>query len=170
MTEQRARIVAHVVDHPGTHFNELLRELELATGQAQYHLHRLVRQNEIRRAEFYGRTHYFPLEWTEWERGAIAMARRETARDVLLELLERGPSEPQAIADALDVARSTLEWHLDHLVELDVVRKERDSRNRVTLVLMRPRETMRVLETVDPTLSETFVDRFIRLTDSLLDL
>lgn len=170
MTDQRTRIAAYVDSHPGVHFNELRRELDLATGQAQYHLHRLLGDGTLRRANLYGRTHYYPPSCSPWERGTIALARRETARDVLVYLIEHGPSRPDDVAEGIDVARSTLEWHLAHLVEQDVVRKERDARNRVTLVLARPEETLRVLRTVAPSLAGAMVDRFIRLTDTLFDL
>jgi len=169
VTDQRARITSHVADHPGVHFSALRESLGLATGQTQYHLHRLVRAGDLARVEFYGRTHYYPRDCPSWDRAALALARRETARDALFALLERGPTPPAVIADDIDVARSTLEHHVDHLVAHDVVRKERDSHNRVTLALVRPEETARVLETVAPSVGDRFVDRFLRLVDNVLD-
>ena len=169
MVNQRARIKSHIANHPGIHFNQILRELNLATGQGQYHLRKLIKGDEIERADFYGRTHYFPPECNSWERGAIALARRESARDILFYLFEYGPSRPGDVATELNIARSTLEWHLGHLVEHDIVRKKRDIRNHVTVVLIHPEETAHVLRTVTPSLSETLVDRFIRLTDNMFD-
>jgi predicted transcriptional regulator len=168
MSETRERLVRHVEQHPGQHFNALVRDLDLATGQVQYHLRRLARADRIVSAELYGRTHYYPPDCTAWERGAIALARRETARDILLAVLDSGTARPAAVADRVGVARSTLEWHLDHLVEQGVVEKRRDG-NRVTLAVTRPAETVRVLERVRPSLPERALDRFERLVDSLLD-
>jgi predicted transcriptional regulator len=168
MTDQRQRIADYVAANPGAHFNALTRGLDLAPGQVQYHLKKLTRQDRVVEEPLYGRTHYYTPEYDDWERGAIAVLRRETARDVLLRLLEAGPSSPAAVAEDLDVARSTLEWHLDHLTEQDLVRKDRDARNRVTLVPARPTETARLLADVSPTTPERLVDRFTRLVDSLL--
>ncbi|GGL68558.1 winged helix-turn-helix transcriptional regulator [Halocalculus aciditolerans] len=168
MTEQRPRIESYVAEHPGVHFSALADALDLANGQAQYHLHRLVKTDEVERAEFYGRTHYYPPDCPSWDRAALALARRETARDVLLVLLD-GPASPSDVAARIDVARSTLEHHLDHLTTHDIVRKDRGDAGRVTLRLVHPDETRRVLETVDPSLAERFVDRFIRLVDNALD-
>lgn len=168
MTEARRRIAARVRERPGIHFNELVRSLDLAPGQVQYHLRQLLGE-DLRVERLYGRTHYYPPEFGEWERGVLALVRRETARDVLGYLLERGPSEPAAVADAVGIARSTLEWHLDHLLERDVVEKRYGDGNRVTLVLARPDETARLLASVSPSLPERFVDRFTRLVDDLLD-
>jgi predicted transcriptional regulator len=169
MSETRTRVANHVAAYPGVHFNELVRSLDLAPGQVQHHIRRLVDVGVVEREEIYGQTHYYPPEFDEWERGALALFRRETTRDVLGYLLEHGDSKPADVADAVGIARSTLEWHLDHLTERDVVRKERDIHNRVTLTLARPEATATLLDTVSPSLPERFVDRFTRLVDSLLE-
>jgi len=168
MTHQRDRIQEHIETHPGKHFNALTRALDLAPGQVQYHLKELRSQGVVVEEHLYGRTHYYAPEYDAWKRGAIAVLRRETARDVLFHLLERGPSQPDAVADTLDIARSTLEWHLDHLVERDLVEKRRDRNNHVTLVATDPTGTVRLLENVTPSLSERMLDRFTRLVDTLL--
>lgn len=169
MNAQRARIVDCVERVPGIHFNELVRRLDLAPGQVQYHTRKLCREGSLRRDPLYGRTHYYPPGCSEWKRGALALCQRETSRDVLIYLLDAGPSQPKRVADALDVARSTLEWHLDRLVERGLVRKERDDDGRVTLALVRPTETARVVETVTPSVPERMTDRFARLVDRLLE-
>ncbi|MFB6301855.1 MAG: winged helix-turn-helix transcriptional regulator [Haloferacaceae archaeon] len=168
MTGQRDRIREHVATHPGRHFNALTRALDLAPGQVQHHVEKLRRRGRIVEERLYGRTHYYTPEYEPWERGAIAVMRRETARAVLVHLLERGPSRPTAVADALGIARSTLEWHLDHLVEQDLVEKRRDGHNRVTLAVTRPAETVRLLAEITPSLSDRMLDRFTRLVDDLL--
>ncbi|EJN60121.1 hypothetical protein SAMN04487950_2493 [Halogranum rubrum] len=168
MSTTRTRIARHVRENPGVHFNELVRGTEFAPGQVQYHLRQLIGAETVSVEELYGRTHYFPPTFDEWQRGALALVRRETSRDVIGHLLEYGPTAPATVADDVGIARSTLEWHLDHLVEQDVVTKERDSRNRVTLVLSRPDATAELLAAVSPSLPDRFLDRFTRLVDDLL--
>jgi len=165
MTDTRERIAAHVEANPGVHFSDIVRDLDLAPGQVQYHLRRI----DVSGADLFGRTHYFPPDYDAFDRRVVAAARRETARDILVALLRRGPSSPSTVADDLDVARSTLEWHLDRLETLDLVRKSRDERGRVTLALARPDETLALLEAVDPDLRDRLVDRFGRLLDHLLE-
>lgn len=168
MTHQRTRIRGSIADHPGIHFNELTRVLDLAPGQVQYHLRKLKRADTVIEESLYGRTHYYTPGYDTWERGAIALLCRETARDMLVYLMTNGPSAPTAVADSLAIARSTLEWHLDHLVEQQLVDKQRDSHNHVTLVLRRPAETARLLRSVEPSVADRLVDRFTRLVDGLL--
>jgi len=169
MSDTRERIAARVERDPGVHFSALVRDLDLGRGQVQYHLRRLRDADAVLAEEWYGRTHYYPDAFGDWERGAIALLRRETAREVVLWLLANGPGRPAAVAADLGIARSTLEWHLDNLTERGLVEKRRDDRGRVTLVPARPDATARLLGEVDPSVPDRFLDRFTRLVDALLE-
>jgi predicted transcriptional regulator len=169
MTDARGRIVDSVRTHPGIHFNELVRRLDLAPGQVQYHLRRLRSAEAVVSESLYGRTHYYAPGFDDWERAALALLRRETAGDIVAYLLAEGPTAPSTAADDLDIARGTLEWHLDRLVDRGLVAKRRDSRNRVTLVVPDADRTLELLRSADPTLRERLVDRFARLLDRLLE-
>jgi len=169
MTHQRDRIREFVAANPGVHFNKVKRSLDLGTGQVQYHLGKLEQTNEVVGESFYGRTHYYTPDYGEWERGALAVLRRETARDILVYLFSNGPTAPKTVAEGLEIARSTLEWHLDHLVEQELVIKKRDAQNHVTLELAHPGETTRMLQEVNPSIANRVVDRFTRLVDGLLE-
>ena len=165
MSETRTRIRRRIERDPGIHFRALTRRLELATGQVQYHLTRL---DDITEERVSGRTHYYPPGYDTWERTALAMLQRETVRDVVAVLYDGGEARPDAVADRVGIARSTLEHHLDGLVAGDIVAKHREG-NRVTLSLVRPDETVALLGAVEPGLAERLTDRFERLVDSLLE-
>ena len=169
MSETRRQIRRHVHANAGIHFNELVRESSFAPGQIQYHVRRLIDEDELVRDEFYGRTHYYPPTYDEWERAALALFRRETTREIVVYLIEHEPARPGAIADELGIARSTLEYHLDRLVDRDVVEKSYDERNRVTLALANPERTGELLSAVEPTVPDRLLDRFTRLVDELLE-
>jgi len=168
MSETRRRIAARVRSDPGIHFSELVRELDLAPGQTQYHLRRLGNAGEAVEEQVHGWTHYYPPAYDEWERHALALLRRETSADVVLAVAEGGPTDPTTVAERVGIARSTLEWHLDRLVDCGLVEKRRDERGHVTLALARPDETARLVEEAAPTPVGRLVDRFARLVDSLL--
>jgi predicted transcriptional regulator len=168
MTEARTHVAAHVSATPGVHFNELVEATGLAPGQVQYHLKVLEGNEELRRERLYGKTHYYPPDYDDRERRVLALLRRETARDVLLYLVEGEPARPAAVAEDLDIARSTLEWQLDRLIEQGLIEKRYGTNNRVRLILAQPSETARLLRAVVPSLPERLADRFVRLTDRLL--
>ncbi|QLG64017.1 helix-turn-helix domain-containing protein [Halorarum salinum] len=166
-TPTRRAILEHIEAHPGVHFSELVRNLDVASGQVQYHLRKLLSNGQVAETYLYGRTHYYPPEYDAWERGALALFRRETAREILLHLLERGPSTPRDVVGSLDIARSTLEWHLEHLVEQGLVDKEYDGGNGVVLTVAHPQRTVQLLTGVIPSASDQLVDRFLRFVDQL---
>lgn len=168
MNETRTRIANHIRAHHGVHFNGLVRALELAPGQIQFHLKTLLSQNVFHEERFYGRTHYYPTEFNKWERQALALLRRETSRDIIAVLLEDAPVSPSHVTSRLSIARSTLEWHLDRLEAMDIVTKERDENRHVTLIPNRQEEIARLLREADPTLLARMVDRYTRLIDQLL--
>ncbi len=169
MTTTRERIRTHVGETPGIHFNALVRETEFAPGQLQYHLRRLLGEGEVTVERLYGRSHYYPPGYDAWERSALALLRRETARETMFYLLEHDPARPERVASALGVARSTLEWHLSHLAEQELVEKRKDERGRVLLSLTHPERTARLLRRTSPSFPDRMVDRFMRLVDGLLD-
>jgi predicted transcriptional regulator len=168
MTDTKTRVRTHVESNPGVHFNDVRRELDIATGQTQYHLRRLLRQNSLQRLELGGRTHYFPLGYSEREQSAIALLRRETTRELVVILLDRGRVHPDDLAEEADIARSTVEWHLSALIEQELAAKEYEGR-RVSVTLTRPELLRELLVEIDPSLPDRLVDRFSRLVDSLLE-
>ena len=163
----RGRIVERVRADPGVHFNALVRGLDMAPGQVQYHLRRLLGDRLVAE-DCYGRTHYYPPSFDAWERRALALLRRETSADVVSVLLESGETPATEVAERVGIARSTLSWHLDRLVDVGLVTERRDPRGRVVLELGRPERTARLLRRARPTLPDRLVDRFTRLVDSLL--
>lgn len=171
MSETRSRIRDLVGSEPGVHFNEVTRQLDIATGQTQYHLRKLVRSGRLEKESVAGRTHYYPPTFSTWERQTIALLRRETTREIVLFLLRKEPVVPTEIAEQLDLARSTVEWHLSRLVEHDIVRKaEMDSDpSRVVVTVPEDESVYRLLREIEPHLLDRVVDRFSRLADELLD-
>lgn len=165
MTATRDRIYEHVERHPGVHFNGIVRALDVAPGQVQHHLRRLG--DGVDRRELYGRTHYFPEGVDPWKRGALALLRRETSREIVGIVLRDGAAPAPRIAEDLELARSTVSWHVDRLVEQDVVRRDREG-GTVVLRLERPEETVDLLRETDPHLGDLLVDRFSRLLEDLL--
>lgn len=167
--EARERVAARIRADPGIHFNALVRATGLARGQVQYHLRRLTRTGRAVADERYGRTHYFPPGYDAWERGALALLRRETTAEVVGLLLDEDGLPAPAVADRVGIARSTLSHHLEGLTERGLVETRRDADGRVVLASAAPERTARLLRTAEPTLPERLVDRFARLVDSLLE-
>jgi predicted transcriptional regulator len=169
MTDTRTRIRSTIESNPGIHFRGLVRELDLATGQVQYHLRRLRKTAVVDEHEYNGQTHYFAGEYGEWERNAIALLRRETPSAIVVTMYASDPVRPPELADRLDLPRSTLEHHLGTLEDADLIERQRNDADQVVVELTRPSATASLVEVVDVDPGERLVDRFQRLVDSLLE-
>lgn len=166
MSDVRERIRHRIHEDPGIYFNELARELDLAAGQTQYHVRELIDSDTVAAADLFGRTHYYPPSYDAWERQALALLRRETSAEIVATLLEEGPSRPTDVADRVGIARSTLAWHVDRLVDANLIDKRRDGRQ---LVVVNEHRTAELLAAASPSLPGRLVDRFTRLVDALLE-
>jgi len=165
MSTVRERVHDHVEANPGVHFTAVREDLDIATGQTQYHLRKLVRAGDLVVEEIRGQTHYFDGSYEPWERRVLAFVRRETARALLAHLIEDGPLAAGELTDRLDVSRSTVAWHVSSLADAGVVEKAYGNRGRVVVEPVRPDETRRLLGEVRPSLADRLVDRFTRLVD-----
>ncbi len=168
MSETRERIRRRVYAEPGIHFNQLARELDIATGQTQYHLRRLTGTGELVGESFHGRTHYYPSAFEPEDREAVALLRRESCRGIVLAALEGESPHPAAIADGLGLARSTVEYHVRNLARCGLVEKRHDAEG-VHLTVPDPEWTASLLGEVEPTVADRLVDRFTSLLDELLE-
>jgi len=167
MATTRDRVRRHVRETPGVHFNQVERDLDIATGQAQYHLRRLVNDEELVVERIAGQAHYFDPTFDPWERRALAFLRRETAREIVLRLHADGPLRPETLTVELDLARSTVSWHVSNLSDAGIVTKSDD--RPMTITLTRPDSTAELLEVVSPSLPDRLADRFIRTVDTLFE-
>jgi predicted transcriptional regulator len=168
MSTVTERVNEHVEANPGVHFTAVREDLDIATGQAQYHLRKLERAGDIVADEIRGQTHYYDRSYDPWERRVLAFARRETARAVLAYLIDDGPLGAAELADRLDLSRSTVAWHVSSLNEAGIVEKSYAEHGRVVVELVRPGETRRLLGDVTPSFADRLVDRFTRLVDESL--
>lgn len=168
MSETRTRVKEHVTSNPGVHFNAIGRNLGIATGQTQYHLRRLVRENVLVSRSIRGRKHYYRQGYTRSQQAALALLRRETTREIVLRLLEHDEATPGELADDIGIARSTIEWHLSTLLEHDLAEKRYDDGS-VSVALVEPEPVFDVLTEVEPAMPDRLVDRFSRLIDSLFE-
>jgi len=144
--ESYVTIRQHIHDHPGTYFSELVRNVSYGRGNVQYHVRKLEEDDHVTSGVYYGKRHYYPTSCDGWQRAALAFAKRETTREVMRTLLAEETSSPADVAEAVGVARSTLEWHLGHLVEHDIVEKRYGAYNRVTVELCRTDRTADLLD------------------------
>lgn len=169
MSRTRARIRRKVETSPGIHFNGLVRELDLAPGQVQYHLRRLHRTGHVETMSAYGRTHAFPHGTDSSEQLALALLHRETPRAIVEYVLDHGPLADRELAEALGLARSTLCYHRERLVDAGLLEQTRTGNGLTAVAVADDDATASMLARTRPTLPSRLAGRFERLVDELME-
>lgn len=105
----RKAIVGYVSTTPGAHFSKIRDDLELGTGETQYHLRKLIDRDviESRRDGEYKR--YFRAgEFTNFEQLALGYLRRKTPRGIMIAVLRDPSVAAGALASKVGVSPSTI--------------------------------------------------------------
>ncbi|WP_276272307.1 winged helix-turn-helix transcriptional regulator [Haloarcula litorea] len=102
-------IAGYVSARPGTHFSKLRDDLQLGTGEAQHHLHRLEQEGVIASRKDGDYRRYFPADqFTEFEQVTFGYLRRSTPRGMLVALLRDPTTTASELAERLGVSRPTI--------------------------------------------------------------
>jgi DNA-binding transcriptional ArsR family regulator len=130
--EMRRRLFTTIGSYPGLHVRELARQLGTSVALVEYHLAVLRENSLVRIQEEHGYNRVFALgqrrqEPSPAERRLLATLRRKLPLRITLFLLDHERPVPHgALAEALDLGKSKLSFHLRNLEAAGVVRKAPD--------------------------------------------
>jgi len=123
------RILDYVADHPGAHLRLICRELGLAMGDVQYHVHRLEREgriNSVRRGLY--RFFYPATLFGGRQRDILGLLALDTPRELLLHLVENPDLSQDELARVIGVSQPTVSWHLKRMVERGILERRQSGR------------------------------------------
>ena len=130
--ENRINIIKHIIDNPGIHHNELMRVCDLQKGQLQWHLDILIKNQIIKKTVQGQYALYFPnLKSFELPRSVMkGIIRNSTSHDIL-EIIKENPGiNPTLIAKKVNLAKNTINYHLDKLFKADMIYTKRSGRRK----------------------------------------
>lgn len=147
--ENRQRLADHVERHPGVHLRQLARDLGLAIGTTEHHLHLLVRHGILERHDQGGHAAYFTAGTCPApERRLLCALRSETPRRLLRALAADPDLDPGTLAERLDLSRSAVAHHLARLITDGVLERLRVGRSSL-LRIREPAELAKALAVYD---------------------
>ncbi len=162
------RIFKYIEENPGCHLRQLKRDLGLSMGTVQYHLNHLEKTGRIisERFNLY-RCYYASGLFKENERNILKILNQQTAREVLMFILEWKNSTQTDIANHLGIAPASASWHIKRLIDLGVILESREGKYRRYQPAVDPKEIIKILKTYHPTLWNRWSDRLAEMFLSL---
>jgi len=121
--ENRLNILKEILNNPGIHQNELLRNCDLQKGQLQWHLDVLLKYHIIKKEKYGQYTIYFPITTSieSIENFKNLPAKSETTNKIF-ELIQKNPGiSASEISQKVNLARNTVKYHIDKLSENNLI-------------------------------------------------
>ena len=125
--KNRSKIIDIILKNPGIHFNELKRESGLASGNLVWHLDILETYKVIKKKRVKNYVIYIPYySKNPLSNVDLKLQKSELTLEVL-EMIEENPGIWNGkITDELETHRKTIQYHIDKLIDLGLIHKERD--------------------------------------------
>ncbi len=121
---RKDQILAFIKENPGYHFRGIQRTLKIPTGVLQYHLHNLLRSQEVIERDINGTKCFFPSKTFREEQFMVLSHLRNGIRNkILRSLLDGHPKPPSLLLKEVSVSGPTLSYHLSLLVDSGILVK-----------------------------------------------
>ncbi len=160
--EIRRSIYDHISKSPGLHERELARILNIPLSTLDYHLN-YIKQRELVRARPDGRyTRYYIAGNVGVREGkVISVLRQNVTRKIIMFLLLNQRSSHRDVSNHIDLARSTTSFHLNKLIDLEIINYVQIGREKKYSV-NEPDHISDLLISYKKTFLDKSVDRFIK--------
>lgn len=164
----RKNIYEYISEHPGSHFREISRNMELAIGDLQYHLDNLEKDQYVtsERHGFYKR--FYPIRvYSDRQKEIMSALNMETPRKILMILTQKPGVFHHEIASIVKLSPPTVSWHIKKLVEAGLVESRKEGRNTRYFLVGSRQEFEKAIKTYH---SKFWIDWADRLADIWMDL
>ena len=123
------RVLQYIVENPASHLRQIKRELNMSMGTTQYHLNLLEKQGKVSSERHNLHRYYFPIGLFEQnQRDILKILNQETAREILLIILEKKNPTQTDIADTIGLSSASVNWHIKRLIELGLILENKDGK------------------------------------------
>ncbi len=115
--ENRLSIINQILENPGIHHNELLRNCNLQKGQLRWHLDVLLKYHIIKKKKYGQFIIYFPIT-TSFDANEYLgnlITKSKTTLEILNIIKENPGINSSEIARILSLSRNTIKYHIDKL-------------------------------------------------------
>lgn len=117
-----SKVLQFIQDNPGCHLRYIKREVKMSMGSIQYHLNLLEKQGKIISEKQNFHKYYFPVGLFKIEeREILKILNQETAREIIMIILEKTDPTQSEIARHVGIAAASINWHLKRIEETGLI-------------------------------------------------
>ena len=116
LNKNRCAIFNYIIENPGKHFSEIMRQLKMTKRGLGYHLQRLI-EDGIIVSKPLGR--YYPV-------GADILPHFTPMQKKVVDFIKGDPCTTEEIAYVLDKTTKAMEYHVRNLAKMGVIRMKED--------------------------------------------
>ena len=118
--ENRIKILNQILNNPGVHHNELLRNCNLQKGQLQWHIDVLIKNHIIKKEKHGQYTMYLPV-LDSYNSEELLLIKSKTSSEILTIIKTKPGINSSEISRMLNLSRNTVKYHIDKLSEEDLI-------------------------------------------------
>jgi len=161
------RILQYIKDNPGCHLRQIKKELELAMGTVQYQLDRLEKAGKINSKRHGLYRYYFSVALLDNEKDILQVLTQETAREILMLIIERGNPTHTEISDKIRISSASVNWHIKRLTDLDLISEEKEGKYKRYRLRVDSRPIITLLKNYYPSIWDNWSNRLAEMFLSL---
>ena len=123
------KILQFVQNNPGCHLRKIKEMISISQGTVQYHTDRLEKMGRITSTRSGLYKHYFPVGvFQNNEKEILQVLSQETARRILMFIVERQAPTQTDIANNIEISASSVNWHIRRLTEFRLVKEIKEGK------------------------------------------
>lgn len=119
------KLLCYIQDNPGCHLRRIKRVLGISMGNLQYQLEKLEKMGKITSTRRGLYKYFFPAGlFKEGEKDILEILTHETARKILMFIIEQKSPTQIDIVDSVGISARTVGWHVGRLIDLAIIRDQ----------------------------------------------
>jgi len=123
------KVLHFIQDNPGCHLRRIKRAMSISMGTVQYQLDKLEKMGKVTSTKHGLYKYYFPAGlFKEKEKDILEVLTHETARKILLFIIEQKSPTQTDIVNTIKISASSVSWHVKRLIDLNIIREIKDVR------------------------------------------
>ena len=123
------KVLHFIQDNPGCHLRQVKRSIGISMGTVQYQLDKLEKMGRVTSTKRGLYKYYFPSGlFKENEKEILEVLTHETARKILMFIIEQKSPTQTDIADSVRISAGSVGWHVGRLMGLAIIREFKDGK------------------------------------------